>query len=64
MVFLEEGMKMSTFYINFGYARAIKGCGQDDVNMWVHNVALTNAIYINLDTLDHSKSIRNILIPL
>lgn len=46
MVFLEEGMKMSTFYINFGYARAIKGGGQDDVNMWVHNVALTNAIYI------------------
>lgn len=46
MLFLEEGMKMFTFYINFGYARTIKGGGQDDVNMWVHNVALTNAIYI------------------
>ena len=39
-------MKMSTFYINFGDARAYKGCGHDDVNMWVHNVALTNTIYI------------------
>lgn len=45
-IFLEEGMKMATFYINFGDARAYKGCGHDDVNMWVHNVALTNTINI------------------
>ena len=51
---LEEGMKMSIFYINFGDVRAHKGCGQDDVNMWVYNV---------LSKLDHSKSIRNIINP-
>lgn len=35
---------MSTFYTNFGNARAYKGCGQDDVNRWVYNVGFTNAI--------------------